>query len=84
MANTRKQAALKQARIYRVRVLIALRKTEQSDGPLRWHEHNLRRTLRTLDNMVKDESAAHCLMPVHGLGIEDSLRSFEYSKGRNA
>lgn len=77
-------AALKQARIYRVRVLMALRAAERSKGPLRWQAPHLRNTLATLDYMVSHESTAHCLMPVHGDGIEDSLRSFEYHKERNA
>ena len=81
---TRKQQALKQARIYRVRILMALRAAERSEGPLRWQSTHLRKALATLDYLVSHESTAPCLMSVHGMGIEDSLRSFEYQKERNA
>lgn len=77
MKTTRQQSALRQARIYRVRILHALRAAERSKGPLRWQAAHLRNTLSTLDYMVSHESAAHSLMPVHGEGIESTLRSMQ-------
>jgi hypothetical protein len=83
LTKSHKQASLKKARIYRVRILMALRAAEQSKGPLRWHQAHLRDTLRTLDYMVSGEDAAHCLMPVHGEGIESTLRGFQYSADKD-
>ena len=84
MKLTRQQSALRQARLYRVRILIALRAAEQSTGPMRHHVAHLRNTLRTLDNMVSHESNAHSLMPVHGEGIESTLRSMQRYQDRIA